>query len=90
MLTLDLVGETELSADDSSRWVGSVIQCERHKRRSHGPRAKGKWRGLLATQTFLEPSCSHYCRLVSKHSVNSSEETKGMPMFPFCLGPLIH
>lgn len=28
MLTLDLVGETELSTDDSSRWVGSVIQCD--------------------------------------------------------------
>lgn len=68
MLTLDLVGETELSTDDSSRRVGSVIQRERYKRWSHGPGAKGKQRGLLATRTFLEPSRSHYCRLVNKHN----------------------
>ena len=86
MLTLDLVGETELSTDDSSRWVGSVIYCERYKRWSHGPRAKGKQRGLLATRTFSEPSHSHYCRLVNKHNVKSSEETKGMPMFSLLFG----
>lgn len=58
MLTLDLVGETELSTDDSSRRVGSVIQRERYKRWSHGPGAKGKAEGaisylnLFRTQSF--------------------------------------